>query len=269
MRTRFHILVLTILLAVAQPVSAIDRWVVSTRIDSAELYAEYHPDLAAIESAIVGVSRELTVLVGDLAARERIQIMLFRDQHSYLDYLSSRIPQARHRKAIYYRNGDVHQIYAWNSRSLLTDLRHEMTHAILHQHLPYVPLWLDEGLAEYLEESPLDRESSRRSVSARWKARTGWKPSLASLEAIRSADSMSADDYRDSWAWTCFLINESDESLQLLRNFVDAIHRGEAPGSFSRFAEAESPGLINRSNSYFRKISIRVVSQSSPARASE
>ncbi|GIT30210.1 MAG: hypothetical protein Ct9H300mP1_22560 [Planctomycetaceae bacterium] len=31
------------------------------------------------------------------------------------------------------------------------DLRHEFTHGVLHSSLKRVPLWLDEGLAEYFE----------------------------------------------------------------------------------------------------------------------
>ena len=44
-----------------------------------------------------------------------------------------------------------------NERELAVDLRHETTHAVLHGLLPMVPLWLDEGLAEYFEAPEANR----------------------------------------------------------------------------------------------------------------
>src|SRR5947199_3220316 len=41
----------------------------------------------------------------------------------------------------------------WGDR-VRQDLRHELTHALLHCVLKDVPLWLDEGLAEYFEVPP-------------------------------------------------------------------------------------------------------------------
>ena len=252
------------MLSTSEEVAADDRWIVSRPVAGIELYSEFQPDLQAVETAIGSVRTELTEILGVLTSTSTIQVMLFRDQQSYLAYLGNRVPQARQRRAIYYRNGDVHQVYAWNSRSLITDVRHEMTHAVLHQHLAFLPLWLDEGLAENLEESREDREKSRRTVASRWKAKVGWKPSLTELENLPSAESMTADHYRDSWALVCFLLNDSDESRKLLTSYLAEIHRGEAPGKFSRYAEAKSPGLLSGANSYFRKFSIRVASDSSP-----
>ncbi|MGV2339858.1 MAG UNVERIFIED_CONTAM: hypothetical protein LVR18_39660 [Planctomycetaceae bacterium] len=49
--------------------------------------------------------------------------------------------------------------------------------------------------------------------------------SLRVLERLPSAEAMDGDDYRDSWAWTSFLLAESDESRRLLRGYVAEIHR--------------------------------------------
>ena len=42
-------------------------------------------------------------------------------------------------------------VYTYWGNRIQQDLRHELTHAILHSVLKDVPLWLDEGLAEYFE----------------------------------------------------------------------------------------------------------------------
>ena len=42
-------------------------------------------------------------------------------------------------------------VYTYWGDRIQQDLRHELTHALLHSVLKDVPLWLDEGLAEYFE----------------------------------------------------------------------------------------------------------------------
>ncbi len=239
------------------------RWIVEETRGPIDVYAEFDPGMQDLWTNVTDVTRELEELVGVEPSGKSIQIILFRDQVSYLRYLASSIPQSRQRKAIFYQNGDVCQVYAFRSRTLITDLRHEMTHAILHQHLQFLPLWVDEGLAEYLEEPESFRSDSSRTKSARWKARFGWSPSIQSLEAIATAESMNSDEYRDSWAMICLLLNESDASRKALREYLAVIHKGEAPGPFSRFQETANSGVFPRANSYLRKMSIRLSSGSS------
>ena len=239
------------------------QWVVEHKDENVEIFSEFQIDVASVLNQYDEVSEELEERLGVKSNGKPVQIVLFRTHQSYLNYLAPRIPQARQRKAIYYRNADVSQIYAYQSRSLNTDLRHEITHALLHQYLPFIPLWLDEGLAEYMEEPIALRGKSSRATSVQWKARMGASPLLRSLESIPSAEKMDSDSYRDSWAWTCLLLNDSPESLELLRQYLAQIHKGEAPGPFSEFAAARNPGFQGRGNSYFRKITIRVASDSS------
>ena len=240
------------------------RWTVEERRDSIEVFAEFDPGMQDLWKNVNDVKRELKDLVAVEPNGQLIQIILFRDQGSYLRYLANSIPQSRQRKAIFYRNGDVYQVYAYRSRTLITDLRHEVTHAILHQHLPFLPLWIDEGFAEYLEEPESFRTESSRTKSARWKARLGWSPSLQSLEAIPNAESMNTDEYRDSWAMICMFLNESDASRQALQDYLAVIHKGEAPGPFSQFQKTADSGVFSRANSYFRKMPIRLSLNSSP-----
>ncbi len=257
---------LRILILLSLPLTAStqqSRWTVEDKRGSIEVYAEFNPGLHDLWQNVDDVTRELKDLVAVEPTGKPIQIILFRDQGSYLRYLASSIPQSRKRKAIFYRDGDVYQVYAYRSRTLFTDLRHEVTHAILHQHLPFLPLWIDEGLAEYLEEPESLRTDSSRTRSTRWKARIGWSPDIASLESIPTAESMNADEYTDSWAMTCMLLNESDASRQALRDYLAMIHRGEAPGPFSKFEKTLESGVFSRANSYFRKMPIRLSSNSS------
>lgn len=261
LQSALRILILVSLPLVAQAQQS--RWAIEDKRGSIEVFAEFDPGMHHLWQNVDEVARELKVLLAVEPTDQAIQIILFRDEGSYLRYLATTVPQSRQRKAIFYRNGDVYQVYAYRSRTLTTDLRHEVTHAILHQHLPFLPLWIDEGLAEYLEEPESERSGSSRTKTARWKARLGWAPSLQSLENIPSAESMDADEYRDSWAMACLLLNESDTSRKTLRDYLAVIHKGEAPGPFSKWPDAVESGVFSRANSYFRKMSIRLDSASS------
>ena len=230
------------------------RWTIEEKRGTVEVFAEFDPGMRDLWKNIADVTRELRELVGVEPSGGSIQIILFRDQASYLRYLASSIPQSRQRKAIFYQNGDLFQIYTFRHAQLLTDLRHEYTHALLHQSLPYVPLWVDEGLAEFLEERPADREKSSRLSAMRWKCRTGWKPSLTTLEKIPSAAAMSGDNYRDSWAYVHYLLMDSDRSQNEFREFLQAISAGEAPGAFSEWTASRKSEVANRIGSYFRRI---------------
>jgi hypothetical protein len=241
------------------------RWIVQQKRGMTELYSEVGLDTTALWSHLQDVKSELSETLGLTIPTGDVQVMVFRDQASYVKYLSGSLPQARFRRALYYKNQQqqVSQIYVWNSRHLITDLRHEMTHVLLHLTLPYVPLWMDEGFATYFETPAAQRPKSDRISSVRWSARFGRTPSLQDLEQIPSAEAMDLSDYRSSWAWTAFLLNESPESREICRKYVSLIQRGEAPDPMSRFGAAEISDFQSRANSYFKKMTIRLTSDSS------
>lgn len=232
----------------------VGKWTVEEQRGVAVLYSEFSISAADVWRELEDVSSLLEQSVGIAPTDGRVEIILFESQSSYLRYLLPGLPQARSRRALFYRNADVSQIYAWNNRALITDLRHEMVHVRVHQHLPFAPLWLDEGLAECFEERMGSRGDAARRELLRWKARMSQLSSLRVLERLPSAESMDGNDYRNSWAWTAFLLEESEESRRLLRAYVQEIHRGEAPGAFSSYADTQSPLLLTRANSYFRKM---------------
>ena len=237
--------------------SVAQQWEVHETRGSMELFAEFPllPDVVAAQlgSVEAELKRNLDLAQSDDA---KIQVIVFKSARNYRAYLANRVPQALHRRAIFYRSGDQYQIYAYRHDQLLTDLRHEYTHAVLHRTLPYVPLWIDEGLAEYMEDQPDRRARSSRLVAMRWKCRTGWRPALHNLEAIPSAAGMTSDHYRDSWAWAHFLLNESDQTRTHFQNYLAAISAGEAPGAFSEWVAARDPEVIKRVGSYFRRFQI-------------
>jgi hypothetical protein len=171
----------------------------------------------------------------NLQCRDRgIIVHLFRSQWSYSRYIRQNVPEGAGRPALFVAGPDAGRIYAIRRRDLDVDLRHETTHALLHNALPYVPLWLDEGLAEYFER-PANRrfDGSPHRRSLQWAIRFGWKPRLDKLEAITEARLMEGSDYRDAWGIVHFLLHGPPEARAALDEYLATIPTGREPTPLS------------------------------------
>lgn len=234
------------------------RWVIQQQRQEFTIYSEFPVDVDAVCHQLQAVTKILQQQFGIEPTRAPVELILFNTRKSYEDYLKDELPEALNRRAVFFSGNDVSQIYAWKSRWLTTDLRHEITHVRLHQHLPFVPLWIDEGIAEYLEAQSEESGLASRREAVRWKARFGFPPRLTSLEQLQHAAEMQSDDYRNSWAWICYLMNDSDTSREALKSYLRKIHNGEAPGKFSSWVQPQISDLQQSANSYFRKSQFRL-----------
>ena len=160
-----------------------------------------------------------------------IEITLFRSRGSFNRYISQRVPEGVGRSALFVQGIDAGRVYAYYSGRMDTDIRHESTHALLHSALPYVPLWLDEGLAEYFEAPPARRYAGHPSLKpSKRAAYFRWRPNLTRLESISVLRDMGEDEYRESWAWVHWMIHGPEPVREILRTYLDEIARGGFPG---------------------------------------
>jgi hypothetical protein len=200
-----------------------------------------------------GVFRHLADIQQDLVTRlhippaqERIEVLLFKNKATYSQYLKRWFPNVPYRRALYVKNNGPGMVFAFLSSELETDMRHECTHALLHASLPMVPLWLDEGLAEYYEVPPNQRAGQNPHHGAlMWKLRFGQIPKLTRLEAKRELSEMRRAEYRDAWAWTHYLLNGPLVVQQELIGFLADIRGGSPPGLISRRLE-RATGAVER-----------------------
>jgi hypothetical protein len=102
------------------------------------------------------VYKELRLVPGSAA----VQVYLFENKARYERFMKTHYPKLPARRAWFVaqeraRGGpeDLLVYTYWGDR-IRQDLRHELTHALLHSVIKDVPLWLDEGLAEYFELPP-------------------------------------------------------------------------------------------------------------------
>ena len=218
------------------------EWVDERTIDIFRVRSEF--DLSDAEGQALlaemnGLREDIERLLRIEAVSDPIEVNLFASRRSYQKFLAVRVPEGTSRAALYVKGADMGRVYVHRHRNFDTDLRHECTHAVLHNALPYVPLWLDEGLAEYFEvPAPLRARANPHLKSVRWTAKLGWNPSLSRLEEKRDLVSLTAEDYRDSWAWAHYLLHGPQDSRQVLSNYLYDIRIGNPAGRLAdRLAE--------------------------------
>lgn len=165
---------------------------------------------------------------------ERIAVFLFADQGSYRRYLKEKFPDVPYRRALFYKGSGPGVVLVYKSDELEIDVRHECTHALLHASLPMVPLWLDEGLAEYFEVPAPDRVNANPHHSAiKWNMRLLMVPELKRLEAKHSLSDMGRSEYRYAWAWVHFLLHGPQPARDVLVRYIADVHAHSPPGRMS------------------------------------
>lgn len=187
-------------------------------------------DLTALRDQ---VHKELQLPLGNTL----IQVYLFEDRARYERFMKARYPELPKRRAFFVAQprslGGAEDLLVytfWGDR-VRQDLRHELTHALLHSVLKDVPLWLDEGLAEYFE------------VPAEWQGvhyphldvvrQAGHepvKPDLARLEQFSQVQHMTPAEYREAWAWVHLLLRGKAEGRSTLLAYLQQLRTNPTPG---------------------------------------
>ena len=182
--------------------------------------------LQTILSEISQLQTDLKKYLAIPEASEKIELCVFSSEKAYLNFLKQEFPDApTDRRALFVKKeGGPGIVLLQKTEDFEIDLRHEMTHAIIHASLPSVPIWLDEGLAKYFEQKPEDRAFQNPYLSkVRLAARFGVVPSLERLEKLEHIGEMDIREYRESWAWVHYLIHGSPQTHQLLANYLQVL----------------------------------------------
>src|SRR5262249_19533754 len=159
------------------------------------------------------------------------QVYLFEDRDRFERFLEVKHPDLPKRRAFFIGEprpigGEALLVYTfWGTGDRIQqDLRHELTHALLHSVLKDVPLWLDEGLAEYFEIPP-----GRNAVNLEHIRQLRHGPQgpvavdLANLEQLRKTeqlDQMTPAKYREAWAWVHLMLHNSADTRKVMVNYL-------------------------------------------------
>lgn len=162
-------------------------------------------------------------------SKEPIHVHLFADESSYRQHVSRKFPGFPERRAIFVETDVELSVYAHWGASVAEDLRHEVAHGYLHASTPNIPLWLDEGLAEYFEVGRGRRGFNRMHVDYLngQLAIGNWRPNLPRLEQLTAAADMKQLEYAESWLWVHFLLNSQDGKAGVLTDYLAALRIGE------------------------------------------
>ncbi len=201
-----------------------------------EFPIDQHRGLASFLTDLGEHEADIVATLGLERSDELIVISLCDSRRSFVETIRSVAPEAVRRRAVYVRGEDAGHVYCYLHRDLIIDLRHELTHAILHSMLRFLPIWLDEGLAEYFEMPPEQRASghpSQKRVALSAKIGLTWRPGLTRLEAKDSLTEIRHSHYREAWAWVHYLLHGPPEVTRLLQRYLLTIQAEQPPGPFS------------------------------------
>jgi tetratricopeptide (TPR) repeat protein len=133
---------------------------------------------------------------------------------------------------------------------------HEYTHLLLVSAVRSVPIWLNEGLAEYYSSYTLSRDA-RTAVIGRvidWRVemlREKWLPLadvlvIDSATALHDASQRRSLFYSEAWALTHYLLTQVPDGAAKINRYVVAVAEGQSPSEAFVDAFGATPADFDR-----------------------
>jgi hypothetical protein len=162
-----------------------------------------------------------------------VQVNLFETRDKFETFMHAKWPNLPKRRAFFVGQpkrlggGDDLFVYTYWGDRVQQDLRHELTHALLHAVLKDVPIWLDEGLAEYYEMPVSWNGVNYQHLETLRKP--GVKFDLARLEKLTEVEEMSPTEYQEAWAWTHLMLKSTPQARQVLLAYLQELRTNPRP----------------------------------------
>jgi len=187
--------------------------------------------------------RELVDLRGQVykelqlpSSRATVQVYVFQDREHYEQFMTARHPELPKRRAFFLAQARTPGgpedlvVYTYWGEKIREDLRHELTHALLHSVLKDVPLWLDEGLAEYFEAPPEAHGTNYQHLNQLRLSGDTLHPDLTRLEGLSKVEQMTPAEYREAWAWVHLMLRDRSEAKTVLLTYLQKLRTNSDPG---------------------------------------
>jgi hypothetical protein len=189
-----------------------------------------------------------------------IQVFIFEDRDHYERFMRAKYPDLPKRRAFFVAQPhsvggeeDLLVYTYWGDR-VREDLRHELTHALLHSVLRDVPLWLDEGLAEYFELPPEWKGVNGHHLEQIRSRSEPFKPDLARLEQLSQVQQMAPAEYREAWAWVHLMLRDRAEAKGVLLTYLQQLRANPNPGQLGPRLAAVYPVLNEALNRHLAQL---------------
>lgn len=221
---------------------ATSRWPYEVSAGMFRIHADFEITPA---SDFVGELNKLVTDVGGMLSTPQptstMHMVLFERSEEYRRYLDHYFPKLPERRALFIRQRGTAMLFAHRHPDMATDLRHESVHALMNDAQYSLPLWLDEGLAEYFEVPKERRWSGHVHLREIKQSISSGPPDLSALERLEGVSDMTAEHYRDAWAWVHFLMHRRYTTRQLLVDQIDTRRRARPVLPVSRIVELQIP----------------------------
>lgn len=188
--------------------------------------------------------------------REEVVVYLFTTEQDYQQYLEGAYPGLPHRRAYFVGTPRELAVYTFWGDRIQEDLRHEYTHGLLHASLKNVPLWIDEGLAEYFEVSgpwpgTVNVDYAQRLAAS---LANGWRPDMKRLERLDEFAQMQRIDYQEAWSWAHYMLHSTPEAKQALLSYLADLQTTAHPRPLSDRLEEVDPHVASRFLAYLTSL---------------
>jgi len=163
-----------------------------------------------------------------------IHIVVLNDRELLDQYARKVLPNAPSRQALYIRHRGPGLVLTYFHKNWIQDVRHECTHALLDASGLSLPVWQDEGLAEYFETTgghPIRHPSHWKSVQQQ--IRFGQIVDLQTMETTEMREGLDGKGYRDAWSVIAFLLNSSPETRAKYQQYLQEQQTKQAAGLVS------------------------------------
>ena len=215
-------------------------------------YAEAPRGFEKILAELKKLPLRLSEAYGSPAIVRAVNVLIFADRQQYFSHLEKTLPTAPRRNSLFIVRSGRPTILAVQGETLLQDLTHEAVHSL--NHLTFrntsMPLWMDEGLAEWAEDS-VEQQSrlhgkTLRQLLGGQRILLPEPISLAALERIKSTTRADAVDYAASWAWCRFLLSGKEGCRGVWNRYLQDIRGGQQAGRLSHRLALSVPDYEQR-----------------------
>jgi hypothetical protein len=172
------------------------------------------------------------------ASSALIFVYIFEDRDHFENFMKAKYPELPRRRAFFVaqprRLGGAEDllVYTYWGDRIQQDLRHELTHALLHSVLKDVPLWLDEGLAEYFEVPAGWKGVNYQHVEQLLRGPEGAvKLDLERLEPLTKLHQMTPGEYREAWAWVHWMLRGNPQARKEVIAYLHELRTNPTPGA--------------------------------------
>jgi hypothetical protein len=203
-----------------------------------------HPLITELEEVRKQVTETLDLPVDQ--HQEQVSVYIFSSELEYHQYLQATYPGLPRRRAYFIGTPGELAVYTFWGDRIREDLRHEFTHGILHAGSKNVPLWLDEGLAEYFEVTHAGGTNDEYVERLTTAINNGWRPDIRRLERLEEVGQMQRADYQEAWAWVHLMLHDVPQGRELLLSYLAELRTSAHPAPFTDRLDAKFPGATTR-----------------------